>query len=196
MALLASRFTLPSRSQNNFSSRNRDSPGNDAAADCEPIATATMLILARLGLRDCSQTAAARWSLTPSGSGSFTPLRYAAAPDPGARAPAAPLRSVPQPESGGDRAEMLAALARAADRVGAIKTNPQTRHREQLATRRGWHEGPADATLLTAFRGWASALLPVFHTTHIVRSFHSFLVPHLYSFRADTPRSRVPFCTE
>jgi hypothetical protein len=120
MALLASRFTLPSRSQNNFSSRNRDSPGNDAAADCEPIATATMLILARLGLRDCSQTAAARWSLTPSGSGSFTPLRYAAAPDPGARAPAAPLRSVPQPESGGDRAEMLAALARAADRVGAI----------------------------------------------------------------------------
>src|ERR1035438_8569623 len=28
-----------------------------------------------------------------------------------------------------------------------------------LALRRRWHEGPADATLLTSLRGWASALL-------------------------------------
>jgi hypothetical protein len=33
----------------------------------------------------------------------------------------------------------------------------------------GWHEGTADATLLTSLRGWASALLPGRHTTHIVR---------------------------
>jgi hypothetical protein len=48
------------------------------------------------------------------------------------------------------------------------QTNPQTRQRGRLATRRGWHEGPADATLLTALRGWASALLPAPATRAVI----------------------------
>ena len=113
------------------------------------MASATMLVPARLCLHDWSQTAAL---------GKKRPCCADAAARTGAGTAADPAKDWP------------------------------------MAAR--WHEGPADATLLTAFRGWASALLPVVHTTHIVRSFHSFLVPHLYSFRADTPRSRVPFCTE
>src|ERR1039458_1469627 len=58
-----------------------------------------------------------------------------------------------------------------------------------LALRRRWHEGTADATLLTPLRGWASALLPGRHTTHIVRLV---VPPTLILFVPTTPRERDP----
>jgi len=60
-----------------------------------------------------------------------------------------------------------------------------------LALRRRWHEGTADATLLTSLRGWASALLPGQHTTHIVRLVGQ-KPPTLILFAPTSPRERDP----
>jgi hypothetical protein len=65
-----------------------------------------------------------------------------------------------------------------------------------IVPRLRWHEGPTGTTLLAALRGWAPVLLPVRQTTHIVRSFRSFLASHLYSFRAGTPRTAGPSSAE
>jgi len=53
----------------------------------------------------------------------------------------------------------------------------------------GWHEGTADATLLTLLRGWASALLPGSHTTHIVRLVAHASLPHKFFSCRHSPRA-------
>jgi hypothetical protein len=83
----------------------------------------------------------------------LTPRRQAAGRS--AERALAPIASQPTPY----------ALPSWSQRIGcrAGATTPGTmRPRRKLKSpaRRGWHEGTADATLLTALRGWASALLP------------------------------------
>ena len=92
-----------------------------------------------------------------------------------------PLRSIV-----GD-SDSLASRSRDCARwqVTLSPSRPGQRHRL-----RGW----LSRTTGEAYGAPASAIVaspcsPVLHTTHIVRSFRSFLAPHIYSFRADTPHS-------
>ena len=71
----------------------------------------------------------------------------------------------------------------------------QPQRKTKSPARRGWHEGTADATLLTSLRGWASALLPgQSHNTHC--PFGRAKTSHLNSFRADNSPRAGPFCAE
>lgn len=74
------------------------------------------------------------------------------------------------------------------DCAGNESSRPGQRHRL-----RGWLSRTTSRTLRFSLQVFAARLgvrlcSPVLHTTHIVRSFRSFLAPHIYSFRAATPR--------